>query len=146
MRRLIARYNLGSLHISIQGVFMSESTDVKLRFHLQNVDPSRNEEAVRRSFDEALQAAIEEAGDQSEIKPKAEFEGGFFGAGETVVVLWILHALKVGGIAFGTGAMTAAGKSFYEKFLEPQLQKRNLLPSKLEEVAPKPESETPEKK
>jgi hypothetical protein len=62
-----ARYNFGSLHISFSGGLMSESTDVKLRFHLQNVDPSADEEAVRRSFDEALQAAIEEAGDQSEI-------------------------------------------------------------------------------
>jgi hypothetical protein len=63
-----------------------------------------------------------------------------------VVVLWILHALKVGGVLFGTGAMTAAGKSFYDDFLAPQLRKRNLLPSKLEEVAPKPESEAPGKK
>lgn len=124
---------------------MSESADARLRFHLQNADHSRNEEAVRQSFDEALQAAIEEAGDPAEIRAKAEFEGGFFGAGETVVVLWILHALKVGGIAFGTGATTAAGKSFYEKFLEPQLQKRNLLPSRLEEVAPKPDAGTPKR-
>src|ERR1700682_3844463 len=107
-----ARYNFGSLHISISGWVMSESNDVKLRFHLQNADPSADEDAVRRSFDEAMQAAIDEAGVQSEIKPKAEFEGGFFGAGETVVVLWILHALKVGGAAFGTGAMTAAGEGF----------------------------------
>ena len=124
---------------------MSESIDVKLRFHLQNVDPSRSEEAVRRSFDEALQAAIEEAGDQSQIKPKAEFEGGFFGAGETVVVLLDSPCPKGRGPAFGTGAMTAAGKSFYEKFLESQLQKRNLLPSKLEEVAPKPNPKRPKK-
>jgi hypothetical protein len=125
---------------------MSESADVKLRFHLQNLDPSADVDAVRRSFDDAMQAAIEEAGGESKIKPKAEFVGGFLGVGETVVVLWILHALKAGGVAFGTGAMTAAGKSFYEDFLAPQLRKRNLLPSKLEEVAPKPASETPEKK
>jgi hypothetical protein len=83
-----------------------------------------------------MQAAIEEAGGKSAIEPKAEFEGGFLGAGETIVVLWILHALKVGGVAFGTGAMGAAGKSFYEDFLAPQLRKRNLLPSKLEKVTP----------
>ena len=124
---------------------MSENTEEKFRFHLQNVDPSANEEAVQRSFDEAMQAAIKEAGVPTATSPKAEFEGGFLGAGETVVVLWILHALKVGTAAAATGAATAAGKSFYEDFLAPQLRKRNLLPSKLEQVAPPPPApQTPE--
>jgi hypothetical protein len=125
---------------------MSESTDVKLRFHLQNVDSGASEETVRHSFDEAMEAAIEEAGGKAGIDAKAEFEGGFLGVGETVVVLWILHALKVGGVAFGTGAMTAAGKSFYEDFLAPQLRKRNLLPSKVEAVAIPPKPEPPASK
>lgn len=122
---------------------MSENTDVKFRFHLQNVDSGASEETVRRSFDEAMVAAIEEAGGKGNINVKAEFEGGFLGVGETVVVLWVLHALKVGGVAFGTGAMTAAGKSFYDDFLAPQLRKRNLLPSKVEAVATPPKAEPP---
>ena len=117
---------------------MSEATEAKLKFHLQNVDPGASDETVQRLFDEALAAAIQDAGGKSDIDAKAEFEGGFFGAGETVVVLWILHALKVGGVAFGTGAATAAGKSFYDDFLAPQLRKRNLLPSKDEPVAQAP--------
>jgi hypothetical protein len=125
---------------------VDESTDVKLRFHLQNLDPGASEKVVRQSFDDAMKAAIEAAGDKSNIEAKAEFEGGFLGVGETVVVLWILHALKGAGIAFGTGAVTAAGRSFYEDYLAPQLRKRNLLPSKLEEITPKLKSETPEKK
>jgi hypothetical protein len=122
---------------------MSETADVKFRFHLQNVDSGASEETVRHSFDEAMAAAIEKAGGKADIDAKADFEGGFFGVGETVVVLWILHALKVGGVAFGTGAMSAAGKSFYEDFLAPQLRKRNLLPSKIEAVAAQPKPEPP---
>jgi hypothetical protein len=126
---------------------MSEPAEAKLKFHLQNVDPGASGETVQRLFDEALAAAIEEAGGKSDIDAKAEFEGGFFGAGETVVILWILHALKVGGVAFGTGAATAAGKSFYDDFLAPQLRKRNLLPSKDEPLAqapaPPPATEPP---
>lgn len=122
---------------------MSESTDVKLRFHLKNLDPAADDEAVQRSFDEAMEAAIAEAGGESDVATRSEFEGGLFGVGETVVLLWILHALKVGGIAFGTGAATEAGKHFYNDFLAPQLRKRNLLPSKLEEVPSAPKPETP---
>ncbi len=117
---------------------MSEAAEAMLKFHLQNVDPSASYETVQRLFDEALAAAIEEAGGKSDIDAKAEFEGGFFGVGETVVILWILHALKVGGVAFGTGAATAAGMSFYNDYLAPQLRKRNLLPSKDQPVAPVP--------
>ena len=117
---------------------MIESTEVKFRFHLQNVDPGSSEESVRELFDEALDAAIQNAGGKSDIDAKGEFEGGFLGAGEAVVILWILHALKVGGAAFGTGAAAAAGKAFYEDYLAPQLRRRNLLPSKIEPVAPQP--------
>jgi hypothetical protein len=70
---------------------MSESTDVKLRFHLQNVDPSRNEEAVRRSFDEALQATIEEAGDQSEINPRPNLKG----ASSVLARLWLCFGFSM---------------------------------------------------
>lgn len=122
---------------------MSESTEVKLRFHLQNVDPGASEESVRELFDKALDAAIQDAGGRSDIDAKGEFEGGFLGAGEVVVVLWILHALKVGGLAFGTGTAGAAGKAFYEDYLAPQLRKRNLLPSNVEPVAPQAPPQPP---
>ena len=122
---------------------MSETAEATLKFHLQNVDPGASDETVLRLFDEALAAAIEDAGGKSDIDAKAQFEGGFFGAGETVVVLWILHALKVGGVAFAKGAAGAAGKSFYDSYLAPQLRKRNLLPSKDEPVAPAPATEPP---
>ena len=122
---------------------MSDTSDVKLRFHLQNVDPSASSETVQRLFDEALAAASKDAGG---IQAKAEFEGGLFGVGETVIVLWLFHALKVGSAAFATGAAGAAGKEFYGKYLSPQLQKRNLLPSKLEEIEPHKNEEPPAKK
>jgi hypothetical protein len=113
---------------------MSESSEVKLRFQLQNVDPSADDETVRRLFDEAVEAATQAAGTDSEITAKAEFEGKFLGVGEIAVVLWIVHALKVGGVAFYGGAAGAAGKYFFDHYLAPELTKRNLLPAKVEEV------------
>ena len=95
---------------------------------------------------ETAEAKLKDAGGRSDIDAKAQFEGGFFGAGETVVVLWILHALKVGGVAFAKGAVGAAGKSFYDNYLAPQLRKRNLLPSKDEPVAPPLATEPPTSK
>lgn len=115
---------------------MSETTDGKLRFHLQNVDPDADEATVERSVQEAMDSAIATAGGQADIDAKLQAEGRFLGVGETVVVLWILHALKVGGVAFATGAATEAGKHFYNDFLAPELRKRNLLPTKLEEITP----------
>lgn len=123
---------------------MSESTELKLRFNIQNVDPSADEETVKRLFHEALEAAVNEDAEAINVKP--EFQGNFLGVGETIVVLWIVHALKVGAAAAGTGVATAAGKDFYENFLAPQLRKRNLLPSKPEILKPPPSPETPEKK
>ena len=49
---------------------MSESTEVKLRFHLQNIDPGASEESVRELFDEALNTAIQNAGGRSDIDAK----------------------------------------------------------------------------
>jgi len=115
---------------------MSESTDGKLRFHLQNVDPDADEATVERLVEEAMDSAIAAAGGKADVDAKLQPEGRFLGVGETVVVLWILHALKVGGVAFATGAATEAGKRFYDGFLAPELRKRNLLPTKLEEIAP----------
>lgn len=115
---------------------MSETTDGKLRFHLQNVDPDADEATVERLVDEAMDSAIAAAGGKADVEAKLQPEGRFLGVGETVIVLWILHALKVGGVAFGTGAATEAGKHFYNDFLAPELRKRNLLPTKLEEIAP----------
>jgi hypothetical protein len=112
---------------------MSESTDGKLEFHLRNTNGSAKPDETQRLFNEAFEAALKEAGGPDDFQAKAQAEGGLFGIGETAIFLLIVHALKVGGIAFGEGALTAAGKSFYERFLEPQLVKRNLLPSKLEE-------------
>jgi len=125
---------------------MSGSTDVKLRFHLQNVDPSADDETVRRLFDEAIEAATEKVGADSGITAKAEFEGKFLGVGETAVVLWIVHALKVGGIAFFTGTAGAAGKYFFDHYLAPELTKRNLLPSTVEEVIPAEDHDKPAEK
>jgi hypothetical protein len=115
---------------------MSETTDGKLRFHLQNVNPDADEATVERLVEEAMDSAIVAAGGKADVDAKLQPEGRFLGFGETVVVLWILHALKVGGVAFGTGAATEAGKHFYNDFLAPELRKRNLLPTKLEEIAP----------
>jgi hypothetical protein len=115
---------------------MSETTDGKLRFHLQNVDPDADEATVERLVEEAMDSAIAAAGGKADVDAKLQPEGRFLGVGETVIVLWILHALKVGGVAFGTGAAAEAGKHFYNDFLAPELRKRNLLPTKLEEIAP----------
>jgi hypothetical protein len=115
---------------------MSETDEGKLRFHLQNLDLDRNDVTVEHLAAEALNAAITAAGGKEDIDAKLQPEGKFLGVGETIVVLWILHALKVGGVAFATGAATAAGKDFYERFLAPELRQRNLLPDKLQEVAP----------
>jgi hypothetical protein len=112
---------------------MSESMDGRLEFRLRNVNTSAKPDETQRLFNEAFEAALKEAGAPEEFQAEVEVKGGLFGIGETAIFLLILHALKVGGVAFGTGAATAAGKSFYERFLEPQLLKRNLLPSKLEE-------------
>lgn len=115
---------------------MSETNDGKLRFHLKNVDPEADEATVERLVKEAMDSAIAAAGGRADIDAKLEAEGRFLGVGETVILLWILHALKVGGVAFATGAATEAGRHFYKHFLEPALTKRNLLPTRLEEVTP----------
>ena len=115
---------------------MSKTTDGKLRFHLQNVDPDADEATVERLVEEAMDSAIAAAGGKAGVDAKLQPEGRFLGVGETVIVLWMLHALKVGGVAFATGAATEAGKHFYNDFLAPELRKRNLLPTKLEEIAP----------
>jgi hypothetical protein len=115
---------------------MSETTDGKLRFHLQNVDPDADEATVERLVEEAMDSAIAAAGGKADVDAKLQPEGRFLGVGETVIVLWMLHALKVGGVAFATGAATEAGKHFYNNFLAPELRKRNLLPTKLEGIAP----------
>jgi hypothetical protein len=119
---------------------MSESSEAKFTFRLRNVNKAAKPEETQRLFNEAFEAAMAEAGGPDDFQAKTEVIGGLFGLGETAILLWILHALKVGGVAFGTGAAGAAGKSFYERFLEPQLVKRNLLPSKLkdEKTASKP--------
>jgi len=103
---------------------MSEINKGQLRFHLQNLDLDRDSATVQNLAHEALNAAIKAAGGKEDIDAKLEAQGNFLGVGETVVVLWILHALKVGGVAFGTGVAGAAGKDFYERFLAPELRKR----------------------
>jgi hypothetical protein len=122
---------------------MSETNEGQLRFHLQNLDLDRGEATVEHLVEEALNEAITTAGDKEDVDAKLQPEGKFLGVGETVVVLWMVHALKVGGVAFATGALTEAGKDFYARFLAPALLKRNLLPNKPQEIAPGEKTEKP---
>lgn len=122
---------------------MSDTNEGQLRFQVQNLDLDRDDATVEQLVKEALSEAITEAGGKQDVDAKLEPEGKFLGVGETIVVLWILHALKIGGVAFATGALTEAGKDFYTKFLSPALLKRNLLPSKPEDIAPSEKPERP---
>ena len=124
---------------------MRRAQPVKFRFVIRNEDPGAKPADVRRRLDDALQDALRAAlEDGLALTAKAETEGGFFGVGETAVILAILHAAKAGAGAFALGAAGAAGKGFYEGYLAPKLRKLNLLPAKLEQLPDK--KSTPAKK
>jgi hypothetical protein len=113
---------------------VSKPAEVKFRFVVHNQTPGASESEIRKSLQEAIDDAVKAAHPQLQLKATAEPEGGFGGLGETAVILAVLHSAKVAAGTFALGALTAAGKTFFDDFLAPQLRKRNLLPAKMESL------------
>jgi hypothetical protein len=116
---------------------LSKISEVKFRFVISNQDPNATEADVRKLLQQATEEAVKAARAKLNTEATAELEGGFFGLGETAVILAILHVAKAGAGAIALGAAGEAGKEFYKKYLAPQLRKLNLLPSKFEEIPQK---------
>ncbi len=122
---------------------MNEDQKAKFRFIIRNQDPAATEADVRKRLREATEKATEEAAN-ARRKPSGastELEGGFFGLGETAIILAIVHAVKTGAAVAALGTASAAGKDFYDSFLKKELRKLNLLPSKFKEIGSKPATE-----
>jgi hypothetical protein len=102
-------------------------------FTLKAVDPKLSADDARRILAEAVaDAAQAMARDGQEVDARAEIAGAFGGVGETIVILLIAAAK---GAAGAVGA--AGGKQFYERYLKPRLQKKNLVVSDLKPREPK---------
>ena len=94
-------------------------------FRLKAVDPKLSADDVRQILAAAVADARQAmARDGQEVEARAEIEGAFGGVGETIVILLIAAAK---GAAGAIGA--AGGKQFYERYLKPRLQKKNLVVS-----------------
>jgi hypothetical protein len=113
---------------------MSESLIFRFSIDPQMSEPS--EANIRAAVDAALAEAIAEAKAEYDVGAESDVEGGFGGAGETIVVITIWHLLKAAGVAFAKGAVGAAGKAFVEKYLLPKLRARDVVPGDPKEIAP----------
>ena len=116
---------------------MKRQPSVTFRLSIKNQDPQISNAEVGRLVQRAISQALEDVGPS--LKVYAETEGGFAGLGETTFILSVTHAvehvIKAGTAAFALGALTAAGKAFYENALAPRLRKLNLLPSHFQLIA-----------
>ena len=100
---------------------MSDEAKQILTFRIRAV-AGQTADDVRAILDEEVAAATREASDVD--RATADLPGAFGGVGETVVIL--VAILKAAGAAAGKGAMAAAGKYFFDTYVKPRLQKRNL--------------------
>lgn len=116
----------------------SASDPLILQFDIKSQISNPSEAKIRAAVEQALSDAIVAAQTegQYEVKAEAEVEGQFLGVGEAAVILTILHLAKVGGIAFGKGAIGAAGAAFFTAYVAPRLRALNILPSEPKEVTP----------
>jgi hypothetical protein len=104
------------------------SNAVILQFSIASQIPDSSETRIRAAVEQALSQAIAAARAQYEVKAEAEVEGSFLGVGEGAVILTILHLAEAGGIAFGKGAIGAAGAAFFTAYVAPRLRALNILP------------------
>jgi hypothetical protein len=115
----------------------SASDPLILQFDIRSQISNPSEAKIRAAIDQALSDAIVAARTEAqyEVKAEADVEGQFLGVGEAAVILTILHIAKVGGIAFGKGAIGAAGAAFFTAYVAPRLRALNILPGEPKEVA-----------
>jgi hypothetical protein len=94
-------------------------SQVIVEFHVRATSPNQTADEVRRLLNDAVAEAVAESPDVEQAR--AEMPGAFGGIGETLVILAIKAAVS--------GAAGAAGKHFYDGFVKPRLQKKNLVAS-----------------
>ena len=94
-------------------------SQVIVEFHIRATSPDQTADVVRRLLNDAVAEAVVESPDVDQAR--AELPGAFGGIGETLVILAIKAAVS--------GAAGAAGKDFYNRFVRPRLQKKNLVAS-----------------
>ncbi|HEX9944265.1 MAG TPA: hypothetical protein VGG03_19820 [Thermoanaerobaculia bacterium] len=109
---------------------MNESARSEVyEFKLKALDPGVGPEEVRELLETAVEEAVDAmAREGAEVDARAEIRGAFAGLGETAVLLLVAF-LK--GAAGAAGA--AGGKHFFDTYLKPRLQQRNLAVSDFRE-------------
>jgi hypothetical protein len=100
---------------------MSDEAKQILTFRIRAV-AGQTADDVRAILDEEVAMAVSEASDVD--RATADLPGAFGGVGETIAI--VIAILKVAGGAAGKGAAAAAGKYFFDTYVKPRLQKRNL--------------------
>jgi hypothetical protein len=122
----------------------SASDTVILQFGIKSQISDSSDAKVRAAVEQAVLAATAaaQAERQYEVKAQAEVEGAFLGVGEGAVIL-TLHLLEAGGIAFGKGAIGAAGAAFFTSYVAPRLRALNILPGQPKQVTPSATTPSP---
>jgi hypothetical protein len=120
-----------------------DDDSVVLRFDIKaQFSDDQNGTKTKAAVAEAVANAIKEAQAEYDVKADTEVEGSFGGVVEATVILTLIHLLKAGGIAFGKGAVGAAGAAFFTAYVAPKLRALNILPAEAKDITPKtPDSE-----